>query len=438
MHPAHAATWACWGEAVLRIGIGRSAETARSLLLRLEPGLWAHHADHATTAIVVGKAVAARRSFRRTLMLLPKHAPTMIALAEDAQAEGDHDRAETILARTETLTADPTHARDIALARLRRDPTDRSRRRLLRFRRASPDFPLSDDVLSPAREWRGSSQGVSRLLVWGEQGLGDQIFFARDLPRLVDHVGRVGAFVHPRLAGLFRRSFPTLDVTGDLPGPEDRRVADAEIAIGDLGAVLPFEESGSFLTPDPAAVRRARARTPRSDGPVVGLAWRGGALRDAAPVRSITADDLAPLLADGERRGVRWVSVQHGVTAEEREVLGRRHDVFFDDAVDPFGDMDGVAARISALDAVVSINNTVVHLAGALGVPTIVLLPRVATWLWGLGPRAGHGDERTPWYRNTRLLRQGPAGGWNPVVSRVLETIERLLNDASAGGRATG
>lgn len=422
LHPAHAATWARRAETALRSGCGRSAEAARSHILRLEPGVWAHYVDHAAAASVTGDAIAASRSNRRALLLRPSDTTTLIALAEDSQADGDLDRAETLLDRAEMSTADPARARDIALARMRRQPTALDRRHLFRRRREVPGFPLSPNVLPPDREWRGRGHRVARLLVWGEQGLGDQIFFARDLPRLADHADRVTVFLHPRLTGLFQRSFPTLDVAGGLPSPADRREADAEIAIGDLGALLPFRKRDAFLTPDPAAVRSARTRTPRSSGPVVGLAWRGGNLRDAAPVRSVVPDDLAPLLAEGARRGIRWVSVQHGATEKERALLGHRHGVHFDEAVDLLGDMDPVAARITALDAIVSVNNTTVHLAGALGVPTVVLLPRVATWLWGLG------GERTPWYRRTRILRRGPSGGWGPVISRVPATIEELLD----------
>ena len=116
-----------------------------------------------------------------------------------------------------------------------------------------------------------------------------------------------------------------------------------------------------------------------------------------------------------------WVNLQYGDVGTEIAQLAERHGIAVhrDPEIDPTQNLDGLAAQIAALDAVVSSSNSTVHLAGALGRPCHVLLPagRGRMWYW---PREG---ETSPWYASIRLLRQQTAGDWSAVVTRAIESL---------------
>lgn len=180
---------------------------------------------------------------------------------------------------------------------------------------------------------------------------------------------------------------------------------------------------------DSAATATQRARLDGLAGgrPRVGIAWRS-ANATYGRQKSLRLDDLAPLLSG---RSIFWVDLQYGDTAAERAVLAAAHGVelWHDDAVDPLADLDAAAAQIAALDLVITISNTAVHLAGALGVPTWLFLPAPGyglLWYWQLG-RAD-----SPFYPSLRGFRQrDAAAGWAAVIDEVGLALDGWLADRS-------
>jgi ADP-heptose:LPS heptosyltransferase len=138
--------------------------------------------------------------------------------------------------------------------------------------------------------------------------------------------------------------------------------------------------------------------------------------------RSIALDTLAPLIeASGD--DTLWCSLQKGEAAQQRAKLtnpDRLHDL--DPLLRDYGD---TAAALSQLDLLISVDTSVAHLAGALGVPTWLLLPFNADWRWGL--------ERTdsPWYPSLRLFRQRRLGDWTPVIKAMAEALARGISSTS-------
>ena len=163
------------------------------------------------------------------------------------------------------------------------------------------------------------------------------------------------------------------------------------------------------LTPSPERVAHWRAMLGTTTRPRVGVAWSGGATHRNDARRSIGLAPLRPLLSSG----VELVSLQKDVDAEERALLeGRvRH---FEQA-----DFADTAALVSLMDAVVSVDTAVAHLAGALGRPVFIMLALVHDWRW-LEER-----EDSPWYPTARLLRQAREGDWDGVVERVTGVLSR-------------
>jgi ADP-heptose:LPS heptosyltransferase len=91
------------------------------------------------------------------------------------------------------------------------------------------------------------------------------------------------------------------------------------------------------------------------------------------------------------------------------------------DAIDLYNDIDGLAALISNLDHVITIDNAVAHLASNIGVPTILLLSTIHDWRWLKF------SQQLPWYPKTTLIRQNDAGNWDNVQAELLNNIERLV-----------
>lgn len=263
----------------------------------------------------------------------------------------------------------------------------------------------------PIPAWRGQGQPDS-VLVMGEQGLGDTIQFARYLPLLVARGMRVHAVLDPRLHALLAPLAAGIDLrssgsAGSIPGVR------AWLPLMGLPRALglsPQQYRGRvpYLAAD--RDRRARMRARIGEGGLrIGIVWQGN---PAAPVdhnRSAPLAAFAPLAAIP---GVRLFSLQKG-PGEEQEAT------FPLDRLGP--EMDGgadwfldTAAAIEALDLVVAVDTAVVHLAGALGRPVLMLMHgRQGDWRWL------HAEETPVWYPSLRLVRC-PNGGadWQAAAAR--------------------
>lgn len=285
------------------------------------------------------------------------------------------------------------------------------------------------------------------LLVWGEQGIGDQILFCSMLQELQPRVRQLIVATAPRLLPLLQRSLPGVRLISGEAVDAQLPVA-AQAAMGDLGGFLrnssdhfPVQRR-AYLRADAARAAALRARLLNSGKPpgktlLVGLSWRSRNDHYGA-LKSLALEQLAPLLA---LPGVLGVDLQYGDTAAERESLRNKQgiEVAHCDDVDNYHDLDGLAALIEACDVVVSVSNTTVHLAGALGKPALVLLPYALGRIWYWGERSGgeknggeksgqQQDERSLWYPNCRLLRQAAPGDWSPLVTRATAEVQKIIN----------
>jgi ADP-heptose:LPS heptosyltransferase len=130
---------------------------------------------------------------------------------------------------------------------------------------------------------------------------------------------------------------------------------------------------------------------------LIGIAWSGGLPTTLRAARSLALEQLAPLL---DVPDVRFVSLEIFDRGDEIAELRQRHGVDMIACKGLGGDLDELAAAVAALDLVITVPTAVAHIAGALGKPTWVLVPRVATWRY---LRSG---ERMPWYGSARVFRR--------------------------------
>jgi hypothetical protein len=269
--------------------------------------------------------------------------------------------------------------------------------------------------------WQGEPLTDRHLLVWGEQGIGDEVLFTSLVPDLIRRAGRLTLECAPRLVPLLARSFPGMTVIARNDPPDARAFeADIQSPLASTACRLRqqfeyFPVQERYLHADSAQVSQLRARyRALGQGPIIGLSWRSGNAKVGA-LRSIALSALAPALLS---RNAVYVSLQYGDPCPEIADFVARFGVpvHFDREINSFESLDDFAAQVAAMDLVISIDNATVHFAGALGRPVWVLLPagRALYWYWFLG------RNTSPWYPSARLFRQNKAGDWSNVIAELV------------------
>jgi Flp pilus assembly protein TadD len=256
------------------------------------------------------------------------------------------------------------------------------------------------------------------VLVVHEEGLGDTLQFMRYLPLLAKRGARVVAAVPPTLTALLRTVRGVADVpTGDAPVPHydfhcsfNGLPRAFETTVETIPCEVPYLEA------DPALVRHWSARLPTGDELCVGLCWAGQArpwLAGFVALDRRRSTNLATLAPLGAVRSVRFISLQKGPAAAQVRDAG------FDliDMMDDVTDIADTAAVVARLDLVISVDTSIVHLAGAMGKPVFLLDRYDNCWRWLSG------REDSPWYPSLRIFRQESSGDWSPVIARVATAL---------------
>ena len=392
--------------------------------LALKPNLPEAHYNLGNLRQGLGNLEGAEACFERALNLRPAYAEAHYNLGCVLQQQG---RLGTALAEMRTaLKIRPEYAQarfGLALAEVQSGDLLRGWQDY-EARWESPDHDTPRRTyLQPL--WTGERLKAGRLLVWGEQGVGDEIMFAGLIPDAIRTGNAITLECDPRLQPLFARSFPEIEVVasrGVQTGSED---APAEVAAQMPAGSLPglFRNSeadfGSASSPYLLADREERDRFRSrygNDRRLVGLAWHTKNARTGRK-RAMALSQLGPLFG---LPGIHWVSLQYG-DFDELEAQAARAPLVIDRSVDQFANMDRFAAQVASMDLVLTIDNSTAHLAGALGLPVWLMLPHAADWRW-LEKRAD-----SPWYPTMRLFRQPQPGAWGAVVDAVLERLESGL-----------
>lgn len=275
-------------------------------------------------------------------------------------------------------------------------------------------------------EWDGSSLEGRTLLVQPEQGLGDEIMFGSCIPEVAARAKHVIVECDAKLEAIFRRSFAQCTVVSrqrTLANDWVQRIQprpDVQVAAGSLACRLrraegDFPQHQGFLQADTesAAVWRTRLAA-LGPGRKIGLSWQGGVGFTGRKRRSLTLEQLLPIL---RLPGIQFVNLQYTDVREEMRALQSRHGVKVHHWQEAIDDYDQTAALVAALDSVLTVCTAIVHLTGALGRPALVMVPFGPDW------RYGAAGERMIWYPSVRLLRQRRIGDWSEVLQEVSSSI---------------
>jgi Flp pilus assembly protein TadD len=442
------------------------AELCHRRALALQPDSASAHTNLGLVLLDLARLDEAEPHLRRALALAPGSAEVHSNLGNLLARRGSDAEAEQCLRRA--LVLDPTLAAahcnlGVLLADQRRDaPAEAHFRSAIALRpgyalarldlsclllaqgrfkegwtlhEARHDPQLPDNGIAPPNvsfpAWRGEPLAGRSLLIWAEQGLGDQIQFCRYVPRLKAQGAARITLVCQRVLASLLGTLPGIDVVLPADVVDNAfHVEAAAIAVHDtwvfplslplwLGTDLSTLPAAPipYLSADPARVGAwtRRVHDDERGRPAkmlrVGLVWRGNPMHHNDAERSLPGlSTLTPLWSVPN---CRFVSLQTGRAAAEADTPPGALPLVALGA--ELGDFADSAAALAALDLLICVDTSIAHLAGALGLPCWVLLPRHRTdWRW-LRDR-----DDSPWYpRGMRLFRQARRGDWAEVVERV-------------------
>ncbi len=397
--------------------MGRSAESVNLIkkAIEMKGDAASYHSNLGNVFHSQGKLSQAGACYQRALQLKPDSAEIYVNLGNIFKAQGQLDSSLTRYRRA--LGFDPQLAEaataEAAVMLLKGDFAagwlgSERRWNTLDHDRAPRVYPWP--------RWTGEPMLPGRLLIWPEQGIGDEIMFAGLIPDVIRSGVSCVLDCDPRLETLFARSYPNIAIAPG-PVPADHPGLDivAHLPCGSLPGFFRTSSaafaatSSPYLLPD--TLKRIMFRKRYSDGrKTVGLAWYTANKRTGQS-RSVDLSMVAPLF---DLAGIRWISLQYGDhDTLEKQVAKANAPILIDRDVDQLRNVDEFAAQIAAMDLVITIDNSTAHLAGALGVPTWVVLPFAPDWRWLLD------RSDSPWYPSLRLFRQVKMNDWQSVVQRV-------------------
>jgi Tfp pilus assembly protein PilF len=283
--------------------------------------------------------------------------------------------------------------------------------------------------------WGGPADRKQSIAVIPEQGVGTQILFASCFADLATHVPHVTIGCEPRLVGLLRRAFPAVQaVTGGLlPVLAKCGMFDCYLMAGSLPRV--FRRSAqafpgtSYLVANRLAQQRWQQRLDAlGPGIKVGVSWGGGARKFDASHRRTAPDDWRPL---SSLPNIHWINLQYDALPEELEFWQRTAGKRFHDwhDFDRKHDLENLAGLVSQLDLVITVVNSTVHLAGALGTPAWALVPLGGEWRWQTS------GEHCLWHHSVRLFRQQRLDDWCDVFARLRAELMTCADATRRGGR---
>lgn len=268
----------------------------------------------------------------------------------------------------------------------------------------------------PEPTWDGT-EGL-KVVVYGEQGLGDEISFASMIPDACKDASIV-LDCDKRLQNLFRRSFPKAKVYGTrtqkvgLDWAEEDQQFDASISLGELGKFYRNDESKfpgtPYLVPCPTRTAGWRGAFAETKKPVIGVAWSGGTWLNGAQNRFLPLEEWGPIFGAIDAH---WVNLEYKDKREEAAA----HGVTTYPWATLTKDYDDTAALVAACDLVVTMQTAVAHLAGALGVPCWVMVPSNSQW------RYGESTDSIPWYKSLRIFKARSV--WGPVVHKIAAELK--------------
>ena len=261
------------------------------------------------------------------------------------------------------------------------------------------------------------------LLLWGEQGVGDQILFMRFLKDIQFHVDNLFINIDKRLHPIIKRSFPEIIFFNK----DTSTYLDCQLSFGDLAGLFVKDNSyfsnnqHHYISSDPVIKKKLKVSIKSKNKFLCGISWISKT-DEIGINKSITLEILKPFL---NIENIEFIDLQYSDTSFERSNFYNKNNIKIKkiENIDNFNDLNGLSSLIDMCDFVVTISNTNAHIAGSLGKKTFLLLPKGKGRLWYWVSKKG----RSIWYPNTEIVEQEEVGNWQSVIKRLQKKVKEYL-----------
>lgn len=373
----------------------------------------------------LGRRTEALISFRKALKAGVEFPEAMTNMATMLGDLGDYRQAGYYFRRALEIDPENAHAHhNLGVILLRQgewsEAWDHCEWRMVATNKGVPWRKFSQPL------WNGNPFQGARLILYAEQGIGDEIRHASMIPEAIARGGEVVVECAPRLVSLFQRSFPQTRVVPAKYWPAEEGVEPFDIAcpLGTLGRLFrrdkeSFPVHSGYIKPDPRLVEMFQERLKEAGpGPYVGISWRSGILGAYRSEHYSTIEDMRPVM---KVDGVTYVNLQYDAKPEEFDVVRSEFgvDLVCWDDVDLKMELEKAAALTSCMDLVVSPGTSVAVMAGALGVETAEFRPFPI-------PSTYFKDGRCPWFPSVEFFAKRQSEKWNKLFRKIAAKIEAL------------
>jgi len=408
------------GNALKRAKRYDEAIAAYQNALTLNPNLAQGYYNLGNTYRLIEDHLCAIAQFAKALKLDPTYSEAWNNLALTCQSMGDWDRALCYFNRALDINTEFASARwnRSVVHFLKNDWLNGWQDFEARFTipQWSTIYPHRIDGL----RWNGDPIPEGTVLVHDEQGLGDTLQFMRLLPWVKSRCGRLVFETRPEIIHLLETHahLGIDEMLARSPSrppavPYDRHIS--LISIPGLFGLTPDHKPPwkPYIHSTREKIIHWRTRLPAGKLRV-GLVWAGRPEHTNDENRSCGLKNLSPLFMF---RDIQFVGLQKGDAASQIDAFHEANFCNLGPELETFGD---TAAVLAQLDLLISVDTSVAHLAGAMGMPVWMLIPHIPDWRWGLT------GKHTFWYPTMTLYRQPRARDWASVVSEILQALHSL------------
>lgn len=287
------------------------------------------------------------------------------------------------------------------------------------WRRKIKESPLDSSKFS-IPEWNGLYNEKNKILILNEQGIGDEVFFARWLSALSMIDNDFTVIIDDRLLNIYQRSFSKIKFI-----PKSHKFLmtefDSYLPLGSLPLKINGEahRKEPYLIANKNGVDEFQKILGFGKRINVGISWISKN-SESGIFRSIQLQKMLSIFKDLD---VNIISLQYGDLGSDLPSIAKVDSrIQCLESIDKFNDIDSIVDLIEACDLVISVDNSIVHFSGALGKTTFALLNYSSDWRWGIS------GNTTPWYKSIELFRQNALNSWDQVIDRARERLIKITD----------
>ena len=266
--------------------------------------------------------------------------------------------------------------------------------------------------------------GKKNLLLWSEQGIGDQILFIRFITNLKPFVNDLFINIDSRLHKIIERVYPKVKFLIKNELKKNNNI-NAQIPLGDLGSLFVKDNSdlikinNTYLTSDTFLKNELKNKLKTKKKYICGLSWISKN-DDVGVNKSVSLEILKPILSI---KNIEFLDIQYNDTSCERDKFNKKNGIKISkiESIDNFNDLNGLTSLIDICDFVITVSNTNAHISGALGKKTFLLLPKGKGRLWYWSSK----KKKSIWYPSIEVVEQNIIGSWETVVKE----LGKILKD---------